>query len=75
MVAAVVMAAAVAIDATRATRGNPCFSPAGQGLLDSFQTVLGISLELLESEVFPFASRPRLQYLRDQASPMGLPFS
>lgn len=30
--------------------------------LDSFQTVLDVSLELLESAGFPFASKPALQY-------------
>jgi hypothetical protein len=37
--------------------------PAAQGFLDPFQTALAITLELLESEVFPFASRPGVQYL------------
>jgi hypothetical protein len=69
------MAAAVAINVTSTAVETLVFKPAGQGLLDSFQTALGISLELLESAVFPFASGPALQYLRDQASPMGLPFS
>jgi len=41
--------------------------PAAQGFLDPFQTALAITLaitlELLESEVFPFASRHGVQYL------------
>jgi hypothetical protein len=37
--------------------------PVAQGLLDPFQTGLAITLELLESAVFPFASGPGVQYL------------
>jgi hypothetical protein len=51
-----------AINATGGSRKHP-FTPMPQGFLDPFQTVLAITLELLETAVFPFASHRRLQYL------------
>jgi hypothetical protein len=56
-------AATVAAEAIDATLPDPRLMPAAQGFLDPFQTALAITLELLESEVFPFASRPGVQYL------------
>jgi hypothetical protein len=41
--------------------------------LDSFQSVSGISLELLEKTVFPFASRGALEYLMGLTSQIGPP--
>jgi hypothetical protein len=49
-------------------------APQATDILDSFQFVSGISLELLEKTVFPFASRDALEYLMGTASHTGPPF-
>ena len=59
---AVEVAVAAAINVARATIEVRDLCPVGQELLDPFQTTSGISLELLETAVFLFASRPALQY-------------
>jgi hypothetical protein len=43
------------------------------GILDSFQSVPGVSLESLEKTVFPFASRGALEYLMGFTSRTGPP--
>jgi hypothetical protein len=42
--------------------GTHAFVPVVREFLDPFQTALAITLELLETAVFPFASHRRLQY-------------
>jgi hypothetical protein len=67
------IAAAVAIN-------DPPWRPAFQAaqavagsILDSFQSVPGVSLESLEKTVFPFASRDALEYLMGFTSRTGSP--
>jgi hypothetical protein len=75
--AAVAMQAAEATEEGAEATNNPPKRPAFRAaqattsILDSFQSVSGISLELLEKTVFPFASRSTLEYLKDFASHTG----
>jgi hypothetical protein len=73
---AVTMQAAESTEAAEAANNppkRPAFRAAlaATSILDSFQSVSGISLELLEKTVFPFASRSALEYLKDFASHKG----
>jgi hypothetical protein len=58
---AVVVTVVAAINATGPPGSRFC--GCDKWSLDPFQTVSGISLELLESAAFPFASGSHLQYL------------
>jgi hypothetical protein len=63
--AVVVTAVAAAIDATEPVKDRD-FDLPQQLFLDSIQSVVAASLELLESAVFSFASRRGLKYLMVQ---------
>jgi bacterioferritin-associated ferredoxin len=73
-VTGVAMAAAEAEEATEPARGadhDAALYSAVAGILDSFQSVPGITLESLEKAVFPFASCRGLSYRSTCASLTG----